>query len=142
MSITAYSAKSRFELKYPKIGISFIISPLNYNQRVEILALSQSVLGGQNIEDFSKAIFRYVKFMVKDVKGINDEKGNPFVCQLDENNNLKDECVDDLLNLQINPGITDMLAQFVNGIPTELVDLEGKVIKEVKLISPGGQPKK
>ncbi len=128
-----------------KIGIAdliFHISPLPYAVKTEVVA-TMSKASGVHIENVANATQLLVKHAVKKVEGLCDINGDEYKLECNEDGTLKDECVDDLLNIEVNSDLADALNNFIRGVPSKLVDqATGEELKSVKIIPPKGDRKK
>jgi hypothetical protein len=143
MGVKIYSRKSKIKINYPKMGCGFVVRPLEYDQKCEILAETHKAQSGMNIFDLGKATAKYIKYMVIGVHGISDENGNDYSLKFDGDNNLTDECVSDLMNISLDPALSVSLSNFIHGVPTELLDQStGEKLKDVKIVHESGGVKK
>lgn len=77
--------------------VRFLISPLTWRQRGELLALMQG--GGKEAVDRYAFSANCLKFSIKGISGVTQSDGTPYVLEFDENGSLTDECVSDIMSL-------------------------------------------
>jgi len=71
--------------------------------------------------DIVRAARMALKFAIKEIGGVEDSEGNPYELEV-ENNELTDECVDDLLNLEQNEKLSILCTTLLHGVPKQLMD--------------------
>ena len=121
-------------------GVTFKLSPLSFAQKGEIHACTQ-MNGGVEEQDTIRMTFLAVKYTVKEVKGIIDSNDNEYELVF-EGESLSDECVNDLLNLEICQEVGIAALNFLNGVPVKICDQFQKEIPGVELSFPQGEGKK
>jgi len=133
-----YRTSDRIPIKMA--GLTFWISPLTYAQKAEILA-QVSMSGGEEKQNFGRMVFLSVKYAIKKVEGLEDSDGNPYEVQF-EGDSITDESVNDLLQLDCQPKLTQTCANLINGIRD--MKLEGVEFdfKNVMTGGSGGEVKK
>lgn len=80
---------------------------------------------GEMVADHFKRTFLAIKYAVKEASGIELVDGSEYKVELSESGVLTDECVDDLLNLEIGPKLMQACANLINGVTSELNNIEG-----------------
>lgn len=108
--------------------ITFVIAPLNYLRKQE-LAECTKLQDGKETFDLLKAQIYYIKYALKEVKGIKNYDGSDYELEF-EGDCLTDNCVSEILNLEQREKLNIVAWQQLNGIK-ELEDVEG-VELEVK----------
>lgn len=115
-----------------KIGeITFHLSPLSWDQKQDILSETKMVEGsGKN----RNSTYKCLKYAVKDIEGVTLEDGSPYTLKL-ENGILSDECVEDLLNLELSPKLIMACFSFVQGVPNKIFNpVTGEVVEGVEIV--------
>ena len=136
MKIFKMSDRIKLQIK----GVILKLSPLSFAQKGEIHACTK-MNGGVEEQDTIRMTFLAVKYTVKEIEGIIDSYGNKY--QLDfDGDVLSDNCVNDLLNLEICQEVGISALNFLNGIPTKICDQFGKEIPGIALSFSGGDIKK
>lgn len=126
-----YKTTDRLPVKIQ--DITFKISPLSFQQRAEVQAELMEAAKG----DMNKAVqasFKAVKYSVKDVSGVDTFDGTPYVLSFESDGTLTDDCVSDLLNLEMFTELSMVAISLVRGVPDKIVDNEGKVVKGISLL--------
>lgn len=128
-----YKTTQKIEVKIDKISI--FISPLTYNQKMELqgLMMKASTDMGQAMELVKKAM----SMAIKDINGvvIEDENGKDTDYKLDFNGTeLSDDCINDLLNMPISNKISSVCSSLLAGIPDRILDQNGEPIEGITII--------
>ena len=85
--------------------------------------------------------FLAVKYTVKEIKGVIDSGGEEYQLEF-AGDVLSDDCVNDLLNLEICSEIGIAALNFLNGVPTKIRDQFQQEISGITLSLPEGGVKK
>jgi hypothetical protein len=118
-----------------KIGdLTFWISPLRADQKLEIMSLVERE-GGMEVVDQMKQSFLAVRYSVKEVEGLKNHDGSEYKLSLDDSGVMTDECLDDLLQLEVRQKIVDTCLKLLPGvqeikIPGVKIDL--KKVRSIK----------
>ena len=113
--------------------ITFKISPLTFQHRSEI----QSHLSKAQ-DDFNEASigsFKAIKYAVKEIDGVENYDGSDYKLEF-EDNVLTDDCVNDLLNLEV---FLDLANSLIHGVPEHILGPDGKPVKGISLLYKDGQ---
>ena len=121
-------------------GIIFKLSPLSFAQKGEIHTCTK-MNGGVEEQDTIRMTFLAVKYTVKAVSGIIDSNGEKYELEFD-GDILSDDCVNDLLNLEICQEVGIAALNFLNGVPRKICDQFQKEIPGVTLSFPQDEVKK
>lgn len=117
--------------------IVLTVSPLSQHQKNEI----QSRLVSGNMNSVMEGAALALKCAIKGVSGIQDVEGNDYQLSF-EDNHLSDECLDDLMNLEVQDKISSVCLGLIGGIPKEFINAEtGEVLPGVKIIKAGEEKK-
>jgi len=111
--------KTTDRLTYKIDDITFKISPLSMDQKVE---LQEIYLQGQTEKDIKKTMEGTVKvlqYALKDIKGVEDNEGNAFELEFDSGVVTR-ECVENLLNIEHATTLIQLCSSFVGGVPSQL----------------------
>lgn len=125
-----------------KVGdIVFTITPLTYQQKAEIQSVGMKS-GGATYEDATQALALTIKYMIKDIKGIRDHKGNKFKLKFD-GDFVSEDSISDIINLP-NMGLLHRVTSnwALNGATTNLEEIFGESIEGIEFVSKGKMPKK
>lgn len=133
-----YRTTDRIQVKIDDITVT--ISPLTYEQKAEINSLMAGYVNG-DIKAVTKGMATAVKYAVKSVDGLEDADGEPYQVEAEESG-LSDDCVNDLLNLEMTEKLTNVCLTLLHGAPTEFVDNDGKPLKGVEIVNKGKSTKK
>ena len=111
--------------------ITFVIAPLNYLRKQELASCTKIVKGEEHY-DLLKSQALYIKYALKDIKGLEDYEGNEYKLSF-EGDCLTDDCVSEILNLEEKEKLTIAAWQLLNGIK-ELVDpVTGEKLEGIEL---------
>lgn len=112
--------------------VTFKLAPLSYSQKAELSSCTK-FQDGKEVIDTLKSTFLAIKFSLKEIKGVEDLDGKPYKLEF-EGGVLKDECVEDILNLEQSSELTIAAFQLMQGIPKEIVSpITGKPLKGVSV---------
>ncbi len=130
-----YRLTDRIKVKIDDITVT--IRPLSKDEKAEI---QQSVIKGRAKGDFVEAtrgIVLALKYAVKGIDGLIDSDDKPYQLQFDEHKNLTDDCVSELLNMEVTGKLTMVCISLANKIPDEFVDENGIKLEGVDVIKAG-----
>jgi hypothetical protein len=130
-----YRVNDTFDVK---IGdVTFSISPLNYKVKAD---MQSYVIAGKVMD----AAVTALKSSVKKVSGLKLPDGSEYELSFNDNGTLKDECIDDLLNLPEASKLNVIAIGLVNGMPEgEFLDPQsGLPLEGVKFIKKATSKKK
>jgi hypothetical protein len=115
-----------------KIGeITFHLSPLSWDQKQDIVSDAKLVEGKPTNRN---STYKCLKYAVKNIEGVTLADGSPYVVQL-ENNVLSDECVEDLLNLELSSKLIIACYSLVQGVPSKIINpVTGQVLEGVEIV--------
>lgn len=122
-------------------GIILTVSPLNQHQKTEI---QQHLIKSQITKDPTSAtlgVTLALKYAVKAIDGIEDMDGNKYQLAL-ENNILTDECVQDLMNMEMIGPVMMVCSSLSNGVPKKFVNnITGEDLPDVEIIKAESEKK-
>lgn len=127
-----FKRSDRITVKVDSITVK--LAPLTLDQKTEI---QQAMLVGRtkgDIREASKGIALALKYAVKGIEGLEDADGNSYKLGVGPDGNLNDECIDDLLNLELTPKLAMVCASMVNGVPKKFSDEKGNPLDGVELV--------
>lgn len=115
-----------------RIGeITFYLSPLSWDQKQDILSDAKMVDGKTSNRN---STYKCLKYAVKGIEGVTLADGSPYVLTMD-NGVLSDECIEDILNLELSPKLIMACYSFVQGIPARIVNpVTGEVVEGVEIV--------
>jgi hypothetical protein len=115
-----------------KIGeITFHLSPLSWDQKQDIVSDAKLVEGKPTNRN---STYKCLKYAVKNIEGVTLADGSPYVVQL-ENNVLSDECVEDLLNLELSNKLIIACYSMVQGVPSKIINpVTGQILEGVEIV--------
>lgn len=125
-------------IKVKMDDLTFLLSPLTFDQKTEIQALSMTGEFKKTLEAAKLA----VKYSVKDVKGLEDSSGKAYKIKSDDLG-LTDECLNELLNSEQSDNLQVACLAFIKGIPKDFMNpFTNKPLKGVKIIKDSKGKKK
>ena len=119
----------RINLKIDEV--TFIIAPLSY-QRKQELASCTKIVNGEEHFDLLKSQALYIKYSLKDVKGITDVDGKDYELQF-EGDCLTDDCVSEILSLEQREKLNIASWQLLNGLNDLKDPVTGDKLEGVEL---------
>jgi len=115
------------------------LSPLKYHEKAEIQAC---VMKG-DAHGATQGAALALKYSIKEIKGVELEDGSEYSLDLGPEGNLTEDCISDLLNLQVFDKLIAVSLNLLNGIPDKFVDLAtGKKITGVEIVKEKSGKKK
>lgn len=108
-------------------GIKFIVSPLSFSQKQELMSLMMNARGDTSkVYEASLEVLRYA---IKDVQGFTNEDDSPWVPDFD-GGKITLESLGNILNAELCKPATNYISNFINNVPSELP--EGVTIAKKK----------
>lgn len=129
-----YKRSDRIAVKIDEITVK--LAPLSLDQKSEIQQLMLTGRTKADLKLLTKGIALSIKYGLKSVEGIEDSDGNPYKLSLDSNDQLTDECVDELMNLELSKKLSLVCAGLVNGVPKDFTDENGNPIEGIEVVKP------
>lgn len=96
--------------------IKLKLAPLSYLHKMEIQDFMVDAAAG-NMLSAMKGAAKAIKYSVKGLEGVEQYDGKAYELVFEEDGSLKDECVDDLLNLEQSNKLMTVCAALLNGLP-------------------------
>lgn len=130
-----YRVSDTFDIK---IGnTTFSMSPLNYKVKADMQA---NVIAGKPMD----AAVLALRNSVKSVKGLKNPDGSEYELEFNADGSMKEECIDDLLNIPEANSLNVIAISLIHGMPQgEFIDPEtGKPMEGVKFVKKGSSRKK
>lgn len=122
-------------------GIILTVSPLNQHQKTEI---QQHLIKSQITKDPTSAtlgVTLALKYAVKAIEGIEDMDGNKYQLAL-QDGMLTDDCVQDLLNMELIGPVMMVCSALSNGVPKKFMNsITGKELPDVEIIKAESEKK-
>lgn len=115
-----YKTTDRIGIRIDDIQIK--VSPLNFEQKTEIETHMRGFAAG-DLKGAVRGMVLAIKYALKEISGVEDSEGQPYQLSF-EGSFLTDECVSDLLNLDVGGKLSIVCSSFVPGIPKDF-SLEG-----------------
>lgn len=91
-----------------------------------------------DMEKAVQASYKSIKHAVKEVEGLETFDGEKYTLSFDGEGNLTDECVSDMLNLDVFTEIAMVSMSLIKGVPEKILDNDGKEVKGISLLYVGG----
>jgi hypothetical protein len=130
-----YRTTDKIPVKIDDILIK--ISPLTVDHKAEIQSILLTAQLKKDVAGLIKGNKLAMKYAVKSMEGVEDSDGNAYKLEFDENNNLTDQCLDDLFNLEVTNKIVMVCANLLKKIPDEFTDTDGNKLEGVEIIKVG-----
>lgn len=127
-----YRKTDRITVKIDDVTVK--LAPLTLHEKTEVQTAMMESLKTRDLQQASKGLSLALKLTVKGIEGIEDSDSNPYKLQFDENNQLTDECVDDLLNLEITEKLTLVCTAMVKGIPSKFTNEKNEALEGVEVV--------
>ena len=134
-----YTQQDRIKISIHEVDL--IVKPLSYKEKINWSNCITNSGGSQN-ENALTGLGLLLKFSLKEIHGITYSDGTAFTLEFDEANNLTDECIDNLMNLEMTTDLITVMYSLLKGIPTEMKDASGNLIDYIKIVPMPSIPKK
>lgn len=115
-----YKRSDRISVKIDDVTVK--LAPLSLHQKTEVQAAMIEGHKNSDIRKATRGLALAMRYSVKSIDGVEDADGQPYKLQMDETDCLTDECVDDLMNLDITAKLALVCSGLVNGVPAEFTD--------------------
>lgn len=118
--------------------VTFTFAQLDYFSRNKVATLSTAYREGRLILDVGLACFYNLKYGLKEVKGLGDSEGGPYVLEFDDGvDQLTDNCVNEILACPISDKLLYAADQLGSHIPKEIIDpVTSKPVEGLEVIPP------
>lgn len=128
-----YSLTDRVHIKIGEVVVA--ISPLSFKQKMEIQAEMIKFESEKDVNALMEGSFKALKYAVKGVEGLTGSKGKYELSF--EDGVLADNCVEELMNIEIGQTLTSICIGLINGVPREIINpMTKKPLEGVKIINP------
>lgn len=94
-------------------GLEIVISPLSYEQKIELAGLAK-IDAGENVVKTMSQIAKTLKACVKDIKGLTNYDDTPYELSFVDGY-LSDECVDEIIQTLGNEEILQTMIKAIGG---------------------------
>ena len=128
-----YRTTDRICVKIEDVTLKF--SPLTLDQKSEIQQELLSSMKEVDIAKASRGIMLALKYGLKHIEGVEDSDGKPYQLTFDNLGHLAEECIHDLLNLDISNKLALVSSSFVKGVPKVFTNRDGKPIDGVEVLN-------
>ena len=116
---TIYRLKDKIKVKIDDLKIK--VSPLSYSQKMEVQDEMTKAVVEKDMKYAMSGTIKAIKYSLKSIKGLTTPDGEEYELEF-ENNQVTDECIDDLLNIQYSQKLAAVCTSLVSGIGQEIVD--------------------
>lgn len=117
--------------------ITLVVSPLSQHDKNTI----QSLLVSGKVDSIMNGATMALKCAIKDIGGVT-HNNEQYRLEFDDNKHITDDCLDDLMNLEMHDKISSVCLALLGGIPKEFLNAEtGEVLEGVRIIKAGEEKK-
>jgi hypothetical protein len=95
--------------------VQFFFKPLTVAEKAEITGSLKNTSDMSDMLDFTRKV---ISKTLKDVKGLERPDGSSYRLEF-EGEGITNDCLDDLLNLEINEKFITVAGMFLRGVPAE-----------------------
>jgi hypothetical protein len=127
-----YRRTDRIKVKVDDITVS--LAPLSAHQKAEITQLMVDGRLKTDVKKTTEAIMLAIKYSMKSVEGIMDADNKPYALQF-EGDALTQDCLDDLLNMELSEKLQRICSNLSQGVPNKFTDERGNPIEGVEVVS-------
>jgi hypothetical protein len=119
--VKIYRPADRIEVKIGEVVVK--LAPLTLHQKTAIQAAMMEGRKSGDIREATRGIALAMKYSLKSIKGLHDSDENEYALQFN-GQELSDECVDDLMNIEISNQLALVCSSMAAGVPKSF-NLEG-----------------
>lgn len=129
------SDRVKVQIKSGEDTITLHLSPLSQHEKSEVQSLMMKSMATKDPASASEGIRKSLQYSLKKVEGITDTNGEAYNLEF-ENGLIKQECIDDLMNMDIDLTSKVMLvcSNLVGGIPKEFKDDKGVKLPDIEIL--------
>lgn len=127
-----YKRTDKIKLKIDEVIVT--ISPLSLSQKSEVQVLMNAGVTNRDIKSMQEGVVLILKYGLKDIEGLTDSDGRPYKLEF-ENDILKDECIEDLFNIELHHKLVNVCSSLLKGISNKITDSLGNPIEGVEFVS-------
>jgi hypothetical protein len=132
MGIRCFRDEDRLTYSIDDLDIEFTIKPLQKGQKLKIDECKKMNEGNPEIAFFETTAL-LMKYVLKEIKGFEFHDGSPLELEFESNGDLKDWCIDSIINTEFRPAFFLVCFNMMQGIPVDLVDAQGNKLEGVEL---------
>ena len=126
--ITVFRKSDRIPVKVGPMEL--LIGPMSVLQKQKIYNCVTQVSGETKTDELEMARLAF-KYSIKEIKGLCDMSGKPYICEFDDNGDLTDDCSEELMGIDQSAKLIRLLSGFLTGIKDPKI--EGVEVKIPKL---------
>lgn len=134
-----YRRSDKLKIKIDDITIE--VSPLSVDQKSEIQELMVKGRVKGDVRAVNQGLSLILKYGLKGISGVETHNGEAYALKF-ENGELIDECISDLMNMEVSEKIALVCTALVNKIPKEFTDTNGNKLEGVEFIKENSEEKK
>jgi len=128
-----YKTTDRIEVKVRDITIQ--LSPLTLDQKSDIRGCVHTVSGVERVDE-GKIAMLSIMYSIKYISGATNPDGSDYNLSFSDNGNLTKECVEELLNSELQLDLSIVCTTLMHGIPSLFINpLTGKRLEGVEITS-------
>lgn len=129
------SDRVKVQIKSGDDVITLHLSPLTQHEKTEVQTLMLKSVATKDAVSATEGIKKSLQYSLKKVEGIVDSNGETYNLKF-ENDILVDECIDDLMNMDIDITSKVMLvcSNLVGGIPKEFKNDKGDKMPDIEIL--------
>lgn len=134
-----YRRSDKLKIKIDDITIE--VSPLSVDQKSEIQELMVKGRVKGDVKAVNQGLTLILKYGLKGISGVETQDGTAYVLKF-EDGKLDDECISDLMNMEVSEKIALVCTTLVNKIPKEFTDTNGNKLEGVEFVKESSEEKK
>lgn len=129
-----YRTSDRIPVRIDDIEVK--LSPLSRHQKAEVTKLISGFSRG-DITSTQEGVVLAIRMSLKEIKGVEYSDGTPYKLEFDEEGLITEECIEELLNLEMSQKLTMVCSNLMTGIPSQFTYESGEPIEGVERIDTG-----
>lgn len=117
-------------------GLTFWLAPLSYEQTKELRSLVKMTAGAEKLDPMVLASMS-VRMSLKDVEGLENHDGTPYVLEFGPDGLMTQECFDEIvMGCEATPELMDVVSKLWNRgfAPDSMKDIEEGVVVDFSAV--------
>lgn len=138
-----YRKTDKIKIRVGSVDDSIVlhVSPLSQHEKSEIQSLMLDSKNKDSAKHAMLGITKTLRYSIKQIDGLKDSDGYDYALEF-KDGMLTEDCVNDIMNLELSPQIMFVCSNLVNNIPKQFLDDNGKPLPDVEILkdSTGKKP--
>lgn len=115
-----YKTTDKIEYKFGDLKIK--VSPMSVEDKGILTGLMMKGQSKGDVMSLMEGTLYALQVSIKEIQGLEDAEGNPYILSFGDDGKLTKECASDLLNIDQDNKLVSLCSSFINGVPSKLPD--------------------